>query len=135
MNKLRMAFVGLVVLMMTATLGGNISANDQPSWMDDPTRETKGEINFRLTPTRIKNGELLIKIRADTHSGDLENLNLKDGVTLIMESEEYKPVNKLEMDGHHDKGVLRFDMAKLPEKFQITIHKVRSDGDITLNWE
>jgi hypothetical protein len=97
------------------------------------TRTSQGDVSFRLTPRR-SSGRLIVDIQADTHTGDLADLNLRDVVRLHVGEQAYDPAEATRLAGHHSEASVTFDVSELPEHFSIKISGVRDVETLTFEW-
>ena len=89
------------------------------------TRGSQGDISFRLTPRRATPGRLTIAIGADTHSGDLAEVHLRDAMALQANGQTYHPIEASSLAGHHAEGSVTFELPNMPDRFAMTITSVR----------
>jgi hypothetical protein len=121
----------LGVLLMSLTCTRSTQKADMTAAEYETT--SSGDIAFRLTPRR-SDGRLILDIQADTHSGDLSELNLKDLVVLRADGRSYRPVESASLTGHHAQGMVTFDVPGSIERFSITIAGVRGMSELTFDW-
>jgi hypothetical protein len=98
------------------------------------TRSSRGEIAFDLTPREPTDGRFTIEIRANTHSGDLTDLDLTKIVALEVGDKTYRPVSATTLSGHHSEGSVTFEIAHLPDRFAVTMTGVRKMGQLRFEW-
>ena len=98
------------------------------------TRSSEGDISFRLTPRVSTPGRLMIDVGADTHSGDLAEVNLQAVVALHVGGQAYRPVEVSSFVGHHAEGSVTFDVPDTPDRFAITIAGVRNMKELRFEW-
>ena len=122
----------LGVLLMSLTCTRSTQEADTTA-AEYETRTSSGDIAFRLTPRR-SGGRLILDIQADTHSGDLSELNLKDLVVLRADGRSYRPVESPSLTGHHAQGMVTFDVPGSSERLSITIAGVRGMSELTFDW-
>jgi len=80
-------------------------ATDQSTGSESyATRSSSGSVAFELTPRGVQNGRFVIDLRANTHSGDLSEIDLKRGVVLRAGDKELRPAVASELSGHHAGG-------------------------------
>ena len=98
------------------------------------TRSSEGEVSFQLTPQAVVDGKFTVNLRADTHSGDLADLDLREAVTLHAAGKTYKPVSASALSGHHSTGSVAFDIERIPDSFFIVIAGVRDMKELKFEW-
>lgn len=98
------------------------------------TKSSRGDISFDLTPRMEGENELVIELRANTHRGDLADLELKSLMLLHANGEEKHPAAATELRGHHSSATVRFGVDGEPERFAVTIGPVRSMGEQRFEW-
>jgi len=106
----------------------------EPAWSQKPERSNMGEVQFVLTPRDVSGGHFRVDIVVTTHSGDLASLNLSTATELRVDGQTLRPVKAPTLRGHHVRGRLEFALARLPDTFEIVIHGVRTQGDLTFRW-
>lgn len=89
---------------------------------------------FKLTPKGVEGGKFLVKIEVDTHSGNLGDLDLQRVTTLHVDSEILKPIEPINLGGHHSGSTLIFEQSYEPSEFEIRITGVRQMGDLVFRW-
>jgi hypothetical protein len=72
-----------------------------------------GNIRFELSPEGIENDRLRIRFYANAHDLSLEPYSLAQMTTLEYGDRKLKPTYSDRMNGHHDSGVMVFDLGKL----------------------
>lgn len=105
-----------------------------PAGEDYATRSKEGDISFQLTPQAPVNGRMTVNLQADTHSGDLGEVNLRRAVALHADGKTYRPLSASPLSGHHASGTVVFEIERLPSKFSITITGVRKAGELKFDW-
>lgn len=98
------------------------------------TRSSRGEISFDLTPRAPADGRFTVDIRANTHSGDLADLDLRQLVALEAAGQIYRPASATKLSGHHAAGSVTFEIARVPDRFTVTISGVRNMGELRFEW-
>lgn len=73
------------------------------------TKSSRGDISFDLTPRVTDDGQLVVDLGANTHSGDLADLDLEALVSLVVDGESRRPVAATALGGHHSTGTVTFD--------------------------
>lgn len=99
-----------------------------------PTRSSRGDISFDLTPRLTGDDQLVVNVRANTHSGDLADLDLKTLVSLQAEGRTHHPIAATGLRGHHAAGSVTFALDARPERFAITMATVRGMGEQRFEW-
>src|SRR3989344_3153152 len=85
------------------------------------TKTSGGEVVIDLTPNEYKYGKLYVGINVNTHTVDLEQFNLKQLTTLNYSGTSIRPEQAPELKGHHNSGVLVFNVGKEVKGFSIII--------------
>jgi len=98
------------------------------------TRQVGESVSFNVTPIVGEDGRLVIELRANTHSGDLATLNLKEAISLKVGEQTYTPVEAGTLSGHHASAKVVFEPEGRPEHFSVTIRGVRDMGDLNAKW-
>ena len=125
--------IGLGVILVTTSCSAP-EGEQTPPPATYQTRSNEGDISFHLTPRPWASGRLILDVRADTHSGDLADVKLRDVVTLQVGNQVYSPVEATPLAGHHAEGSITFDVAQTPNRFTVTIKGVRSMGELRFEW-
>lgn len=125
--------VGLSVLSLT-TGCGSPAGTEAPSAAAYQTRSSEGEIAFEITPRPWKSGRLILDVRANTHSGDLAEVKLKDVVKLRVGDQTYRAVDATLLSGHHAAGTVTFEVPEAPKRFSVEMTGVRSMNDLKFEW-
>lgn len=121
MNR-SLSTMGLAVaLLLSSACVSQGQAQDQAY----ETKSNEGEVSFELTPRATADGRLVVDLRANTHSGDLSELDLTALFSLLVGDETYRPVAVRGMQGHHSEGSVSFEIESTPESFTIAIAPVR----------
>jgi hypothetical protein len=99
-----------------------------------------GNIRLELSPENIENDRLRIRFFANAHDLTLESFNLAQMTTLQYGDRKLKPTYSDRMKGHHDSGLILFDLGKLHDpaarsKFSITISGLPSEEVRVFRWE
>ena len=98
------------------------------------TRSNEGEVAFALTPRTATDGSLTIDIQANTHSGDLAEVDLRKVVTLQADGITYRPASATSLSGHHAAGSATFALARVPARFTVTMTGVRGMDTLRFEW-
>ena len=98
------------------------------------TRSSQGDISLRLTPRVSTPGRLTIDVAADTHSGDLAEVNLRGAMALRVNGQVYRPIEASSLAGHHAEGSVTFALPDVPDHFTITIAGVRNMDELRFEW-
>lgn len=125
----------VVALAMTAAVwacrASDTSADSTGTYA---TRTSRGNISYDLTPRLLDGGQLVVEVRATTHSGDLAELDLGALMSLEAGGKTYRPVAATALRGHHALGKVTFRVDAKPERFVITIGPARGMGEQRFEW-
>lgn len=126
----------VIVLMLAAVLPVSAcrSEEEAPATLELATKSTQGEVSFDLTPRATPDEGLVVSVQANTHSGDLAQLDLGTAMVLEAEGRSYEAVEATRLAGHHAAATVRFDLRPVPERFAVTISGVRSMPSQRLEW-
>jgi hypothetical protein len=94
----------------------------------------EGGILVDMRPFDFKEGLLSVKLRANTHIGNLADYDLGALTTLRFEGREIKPSAAGELSGHHSGALMEFETGSLPEAFSITITGIRNMEERVFSW-
>ena len=131
--RLSRALYALALAAVLAALGA-VAVAAQPAWSKNAERVNKGEVQFVLTPRDVSGGRFRVDVVVTTHSGDLRELDLGTAAELRVDGHTLRPVTAPALRGHHVSGRLEYELANVPEKFEIVIRGVRNMGDLTFRW-
>lgn len=125
-----------IVLMLAAVLPFSAcqSGEDGPATVELVTKSTQGDVSFDLTPRTLADGGLEISVQANTHSGDLAQLDLRTAMALEAAGETWEPVEATALAGHHAAATVRFDVRPAPDRFAVTLSGVRGMPSQRLEW-
>jgi len=98
------------------------------------TRRSTGDVSFEVTPRAPADGRFIFDVRADTHSGDLAELDLRRIVTLEAGGKTLRPTSATSLNGHHASGSVTFEMAAAPDRFTLKMTGVREMDPIEFTW-
>ena len=87
-----------------------------------------------LRPVDFKDGRLSVKLRANTHIGNLADYDLNDLTTLFFDGRAVKPSSAGKLSGHHSSALVEFETGSLPEAFSVTIAGIRNVEERIFNW-
>jgi hypothetical protein len=125
--------IGLSVL--AATTGcSSPDGKETPSATAYQTRSSEGEIAFEITPRPWKSGRLILDVRANTHSGDLAEVKLRDFATVDVGDQVYRPVDATSLAGHHAAGTVTFELPEAPKRFTVKMTGVRNIEELRFEW-
>ena len=129
MRHLHLLIVAGAVTLLSCSVNRGSPAGEEYA-----TRSNEGDISFHLTPQAPVNGRMTVNLRADTHSGDLGEVDLRRAVALHADGKTYRPLSASTLSGHHASGAVVFEIERLPSKFSITITGVRKMGELKFDW-
>src|SRR3989344_2276712 len=81
----------------------------------------EGNVQVDLTPKGIVNGQFLVDFAINTHSVNLDEINLKKATTLEYNGKKIQPLSAPALSGHHNSGTIAFDTESDLKNFKITI--------------
>jgi hypothetical protein len=115
-----------------------LKKGDYPSFVSGVMEP--GNIRLELSPEGIENDRLKIRFFANAHDLTLESYNLGTMTTLKYGDRKLKPTYFDRMKGHHDSGLMLFDLGKLHvpaalSTFSITINGLPSEEVRVFRWE
>lgn len=123
----------LTVVMLVGAVACNSSVSTAAAGPYE-TKSTQGVIAFDLTPREPAEGRFTVDIRANTHSGDLADLDLRKVAALEAAGRTYRPVEATSLSGHHSAGSITFEIQHVPEHFAVTLTGVRNMGTLRFEW-
>jgi len=99
-----------------------------------------GNIRLELSPEGFKNSAFKVRFFANAHDMVLEPYDLAQMTTLQYEGRLLKPSHTDRMKGHHDSGLMYFDIGKSHDPdslatFSITVKGLPRDEVRVFNWE
>lgn len=98
-----------------------------------PSRTNDGAISFTLTP-RSEKGNLVVEVRANTHSGDLATLDLTRAMVMEVEGKIFHPTMAGSLTGHHASTTVTFEPGVIPAAFAIKLASGRESGNLVFRW-
>lgn len=103
----------------------------------DPRLATKtagADVVISLTPKKVKKGRFLFDLAADTHQGELADVDLRSNTRLLVGDRVLAPVEVPTLRGHHARGRLAFELEEIPDRFSVVIRNVRSEPELRFDW-
>jgi hypothetical protein len=94
-----------------------------------------GDAVIELKPDKYKDGKLVVKYFANTHSVSLGNYNLKESTSMKVGEEAFKPAKADDLYGHHPKGKITFLLDDLPDSFTIVIRGIPAVDERVYEWK
>ncbi|GEM_PF-3604713 len=95
-----------------------------------------GDVVLELIPLEIKSDEIIIQVRANTHSVDLSQFDLRKNSILDYNGNSYTPSQAPFLQGHHVSGDLVFPIkTKDLDSFRITIKGIPLQQERIYYWE
>lgn len=95
---------------------------------------SQGAVSIELTPIGFSNGQLKVKISANTHSVSLEQFDLKEIITLEYNGKSVKPSAAPILGGHHSSGELIFKVDENIKEFSIKIKGIPKVEERVFEW-
>ena len=113
-----------------------VSASIAPSGFSPVMTGTtgSGDVAIELRPHSVSDGLLSVDISVNTHSVSLENFDLKQITDLTFAGKTLKPIDTPILQGHHNNGVLVFDVGEEIFKFTITIRGIPKMQERVFKW-
>ena len=134
MNRLSVVVaLALSVIVMTACSSQD-SRGEASYQAVYETRSSQGDISFDVTPRVTEKGQLVVDLSANTHTGDLADLDLTALVSLLADDKTYRPVEATALEGHHSVASVTFDVDSLPSRFTVTIAATRGMEELRFEW-
>lgn len=87
-----------------------------------------------VQPLELKEGKLTVKLRANTHVGNLADYDLGALTTLHFDGREAKPLAAGKLSGHHSSSIIEFETGLAPEAFSIKITGIRNVEERVFSW-
>jgi hypothetical protein len=94
-----------------------------------------GDAVIELKPDKYKDGKLVVKYYANTHSVSLGNYNLLESTSLKIGDKYFRPVDADGLYGHHPKGRITFLLDELPDSFTIVIRGIPAVDERVYEWK
>ena len=99
-----------------------------------------GNIRLEISPKGFENGIFKIRFFANAHDLTLDLYDLALMTTLDDGKQRFKPSFSDKMKGHHDSGIILFDLGKLhtPDSlstFSITVRGLPKEEVRVFNWD
>jgi hypothetical protein len=113
----------------------DISGEDAPTFSTKSTGSTgAGDVLIELTPQKIIDKKMLVKISVNTHSVDLSRFDLLALTSLEFDGKKTSPLSAPRLSGHHSSGTLEFPVEGEGKKFRITILGIDSVEERVFEW-
>ncbi len=129
-------YIWLPILIFVMVLG--IACNKTaPSQKSDKTYKkitSPGQVEISLVPSLVKNDKLQFKMRMNTHSVSLSQLDLKKLITLETSDGSIHPSDVPKLSGHHSGGTVTFDLKKPVDKIKVIIRDVPDKPERVFEW-
>ena len=97
-------------------------------------KTSESTVTIDLEPHKYSNGVLDIDISLNTHSVDMSKIDLKEQAKLVMNDQEYYPVDAPSLSGHHNSGTLRFEIPNEPGEHKIIITGIPDIEERVFSW-
>lgn len=134
MTYLTRAWIPGVLVLSLALVGCQRPSAQAPAGGGYATRSSGGEVSFEITPRGMVDGRFVVDVRANTHSGDLAEVDLGGVVALAVDGRELRPARADRLQGHHAAGSVAFQISPAPARFEIVLRGVRSMPARRLQW-
>jgi hypothetical protein len=96
-------------------------------------QRSEGEVTLEIWP-QWQGSQLIVEVKANTHSVDLSKVDLETQVRLIVGDSEYTPTQTGSLTGHHAGATLVFQLVDRPSSFTIEIRDVPDVPLRVLTW-
>jgi len=114
--------VGLVLLLTIIFMAGCAASHGNSDEQNEPilpaterlsTKTSEGIVTVELTPEKSEKGLLIVEYILNTHSVDMSQIDLQSQTVLEFGGNQYTPVNKPVLSGHHNSGELQFKIPAI----------------------
>lgn len=93
-----------------------------------------GDVSIELTPKKVVNGVLTVKVSINTHSVELNDFDLKEITTLEFNGISINPTSAPSLGGHHVSGDIIFNIEKDISIFTIKIKGIPKIEERVFTW-
>jgi hypothetical protein len=87
-----------------------------------------------IQPMEFKDEKLTVRLKANTHTGNLADYDLGELTALHFDDRKVKPSNAERLAGHHSIALLEFETGSMPETFSISIAGIRNVSERVFEW-
>jgi hypothetical protein len=94
----------------------------------------QGDVAIELQPVENNNGNIRVRISANTHSVDLSQFDLKKITVMQIKDMAITPLSAPELSGHHSSGELVFNVDGDAEEFTIVINGIPKTEQRIFRW-
>lgn len=115
-------------------LDTNTAASTQALKTIDTGDTDPGSVEIALTPHKVKDGKMIVDIATNTHSVTMSQFDLTKIMTLEYNGKVMYPSSVPQMEGHHIRGTVVFDVENQPNKFTIKIINIPSIQERVFSW-
>jgi len=91
-------------------------------------------VEIALTPHEVKDGKMVVDIATNTHSVTMSQFDLTKIMTLEYDGKVVYPSSVPQMEGHHIRGTVVFDVESQPDKFTMKIIGIPSMQERIFSW-
>lgn len=122
----------VIALIVVFTVGGCNSTQagssqnmqtQQSTFMSFEEKISNGEVTISLSPEYQK-GVLKVAYSINTHTADLSGINLQEQISLNMDGKKINPSSPNSLSGHHNSGILEFNVNEIALPFEIIVKDV-----------
>lgn len=129
-------------IVMGCTNDANKETRNEPSPVAAQKYVTKstggvdqGNVLVEATPKGMADGRFVIEVLMNTHSVDLEGIDLKNSAVLSVGGKAFSPADAPKLSGHHGAATLAFDVGEEPASFGLSITGIPSIEKREYYWE
>lgn len=132
-------FYGVLILIITGMwIGFNVYYNHSPQnglrAINTGTTDA-GDVALELVPLDVRSNQLIIQVRANTHSVDLSQFDLGKSTILTYGYNSYAPSQASSLQGHHASGMLVFPIAQEDvESFKVIVKGIPLQQERVYYW-
>lgn len=137
MNKkyvLSLVFLSAILFISACTNAQNNVPTEISQEPEFARKSSESTVTIDLEPHQYQNGVLDIDIYLNTHSIEMSQFDLKKQVKLVMNNQEYYPVDAPSLSGHHNSGTLRFEIPEEPSEHKIIITGIPDIEERVFEW-
>ncbi|MFA5796445.1 MAG: hypothetical protein WC916_00220 [Candidatus Woesearchaeota archaeon] len=92
------------------------------------------DVEIALKPQSVQNNQLIVDFTLNTHSVNLDTVDLTKVITLAYDNKQVYPSTVPELSGHHSSGKIVFTVDKELTKFNITITTIPRIMNRVYSW-
>ncbi len=96
---------------------------------------SEGEVVIDLKPLGVRDSKYSFEINVNTHTVSLEQYDLMKLITLEFDSNKLNPSSAPKLNGHHNSGILAFDINKDIKVFKVVIKDIPDIKGRVFEWK